>query len=245
MIVFENYGWCPCCGTTAKFVSSSNWWRDDYRCTSCDSIPRERAVMYCIERFFPNWRDLVIHETSAIVDRGLGRRLRAENPNYIPSQYYPEVEPGASWKGMRCENFEKMSFADESVDLHVSQDVFEHLLDPAAAFSEVARTLRPGGAHVFTTPLVRKNLPTEFCARRGPQGETLQLIHPPEHHLNPVSSDGSLVTTRWGYDIASYIARQTGLFTSMVVLDVLEQGIRAEYIEVLVTRKPVIAHNGG
>ena len=36
-------------------------------------------------------------------------------------------------------------------DLVVTQDVLEHVLDPARA-AEIARTLRPGGAHVFTVP---------------------------------------------------------------------------------------------
>ena len=29
--------------------------------------------------------------------------------------------------GVRCENLEALTFADSSIDLHVSQDVFEHL----------------------------------------------------------------------------------------------------------------------
>jgi len=48
--------------------------------------------------------------------------------------------------------------------LHLTQDVFEHMFDPAAAFREIVRTLQPGGAHVFTTPLVRKSEPTRFWA---------------------------------------------------------------------------------
>ena len=58
--------------------------------------------------------------------------------------------------GIRFENLEHLSFDNETLDLHITQDVFEHLFDPAAAFREIARTLRPGGAHVFTTPLVQK-----------------------------------------------------------------------------------------
>jgi hypothetical protein len=41
----------------------------------------------------------------------------------------------------------------------------------------------------------------------------------------------------WGYDIADYIFKACGLFTQLVFLDILEYGIRAEYIEVLITRK--------
>jgi hypothetical protein len=43
---------------------------------------------------------------------------------------------------------------------------------------------------------------------------------------------------RWGYDITEHIARVSGLPTELVYLDAIELGIRAEYIEVMVTRKP-------
>jgi len=85
--------------------------------------------------------------------------------------------------------------------------------------------------------LVNKNTPTEWCARINPDGTLVHLIDPPEYHGNPVSSDGSLVTVHWGFDITKYIYDACGLFTEMVYVDALDLGIRAEYIEVLITRK--------
>jgi hypothetical protein len=46
-----------------------------------------------------------------------------------------------------------------------------------------------------------------------------------------------LVTVNWGYDITSFVFKTSGLFTEIVFLDILDLGIRAEYIEVLITRK--------
>jgi SAM-dependent methyltransferase len=192
--------------------------------------------MFCLEKFFPNWRDLVIHESSP-ANRGASLRLRQEVSHYIPSHFFPSIEPGTLYQDIRCENLESLTFKSESLNLHLTQDVFEHILDPAAAFREVARTLKPGGAHVFTTPLVNKTAPTKFCARRGPDGATVHLVDRPEFHGNPFSSEGSLVTVNWGYDITHYIFESSGLFTDIVFIDALEFGIRAEYIEVLITRK--------
>jgi SAM-dependent methyltransferase len=195
--------------------------------------------MFCIERFFPQWRSLSIHESSPVLGRGANRRLTEEAPAYIASHYYPGVATGTIVNGIRCENLEHLSFGDESFDLHITQDVFEHLFNPAAAFRQIARTLRPGGAHVFTTPLVRKNDATRFCARLAPDGTVIHLMEPPEYHGNPISSEGSLVTVHWGYDIADYIFKACGLFTKLVFIDNIDLGIRAEYVEVLLTYKTI------
>jgi SAM-dependent methyltransferase len=194
--------------------------------------------MFCIERFFPQWRSLSIHESSPVLGRGANRRLAKEAPAYVASHYYAGVIPETIVNGIRCENLEHLSFGDESFDLHITQDVFEHLFDPAAASREIARTLRAGGAHVFTTPLVKKNEPTQFCASLAPDGTVIHLIEPPEYHGNPISSEGSLVTVNWGYDITNFIFESSGLFTEIIFLDILDLGIRADYIEVLITRKP-------
>jgi hypothetical protein len=46
------------------------------------------------------------------------------------------------------------------------------------------------------------------------------------------------VVTDWGYDICDRIHRASGLFTHTLHIDDLHHGIRAEYIEILVTVKP-------
>ena len=43
-----------------------------------------------------------------------------------------------------------MTFENESFDLFITQDVFEHVMTPNKAFKEIERVLKPGGAHVFT-----------------------------------------------------------------------------------------------
>ena len=235
-ITFVNMGFCYSCNRTTQFTAKNDWWRDHYVCDNCGSIPRERAVMYCIEKFYPAWREKVIHESSPVF-RGTSLRLKSEAKDYQPTQYFPGIERGAMYRGFRNEDLEQLTFDDQSIDLHVTQDVFEHIFNPAQAFREIARTLKPGGAHIFTTPLVNKNLPTQWCASMDSNGVIEHLIDPPEYHGNPVSADGSLVTVHWGYDIVKFIFDSCGLFTEMIYIDSLDLGIRAEFIEVLITRK--------
>jgi SAM-dependent methyltransferase len=62
--------------------------------------------------------------------------------------------------------------ADASVDLIISRSVFEHLVDPAAVYAEMARVLRPGGNLLFLTAnmwdygtLVARMVPNRFHAK--------------------------------------------------------------------------------
>ncbi len=238
---FDNFGHCPVCDSDVTFVSNSPWFRDNYICVNCKSIPRERALMTVVETNYPNWRELKIHESSPVY-RGASARFKQECSNYIASQYYLGKEPGSSVNGFRCENLESLTFADNSVDIHITQDVFEHVFNPYAAFKEIARTLRRGGAHIFTVPLVNKTKPSKRRALIDGDG-IIAHLESPVYHGNPVSKEGSLVTVDWGFDICCHIFEACKLFTSMIHIDDLNKGIRAEYIEVLMTVKPESAIN--
>jgi hypothetical protein len=112
----------------------------------------------------------------------------------------------------------------------------EHIFRPDKAFFEIARTLKSGGAHIFTAPLINKNNPSEIWAKQDENGNVI-FLGEPEYHGNPISAEGAPVTMHWGYDICDYIFRSSGLYTTMVCIDNLSLGIRAEYIEVLISRK--------
>lgn len=232
----ESKGYCSTCNQEVSFVAKQTWLRDHFLCTKCGSIPRERALMQVIEQFYPGWRNLTIHETSP-GNRGASVRLAQECKTYIPSQFFPGQKPGGMHNGMRCENLEALTFGNESIDLHVSQDVMEHIFHPANAFQEIARSLKPGGAHIFTVPLVNKMQASKLRARMTADG-VIEHVEPAVYHGNPIDASGSLVIMDWGYDIVRHIFDATGLFTHTLYIDDLGKGIRAEYIEVLVTVKP-------
>ena len=234
---FKQKGFCLCCEQATEFVAFHPWLRDSLRCTNCKSIPRNRALLRVLEQCYPNWTTLSIHESSPSVG-GASARLRTSCPGYLPSQYYPKQPFGTLVDGFRNENLESQTFSDESFDIVVTQDVLEHIYDPASVFREIARTLKPGGAHIFGVPLVNKHKPSQVWAKRSADGEP-EFIHEPDFHGNPVDSRGSPVTMHWGFDIVDFIKESCGLLTSIEFLDDLNYGIRAEYIEVLVTRKPM------
>lgn len=94
-----------------------------------------------------------------------------------------------------------MSFANESLDLIISNDVFEHVPNPPKAFAECFRVLKPGGVMLATIPFHRGKDLSVIRAKLA-DGK-LEHILQPTFHGNPVSADGSLVFTDFGWDLLS------------------------------------------
>ena len=235
---FNHEGTCDICENRVTFTADHSWFRDHLICSVCRSIPRERALMRVIKRHYPNFAELRIHESSP-VPRGVSERLAGACPSYSASFLLKDVALGTidERSGMRCENLECLTFDDAVFDLFVTQDVLEHLFDPQSAFREIARVLKPGGAHIFTVPLVNGARASERRATRTPSGE-IEHHHEPVYHGDPVDPGGALMTMNWGYDLAALITGETGMPTIIVQIDDLDGGIRAELIEVVASFKP-------
>ncbi|MGA1977599.1 MAG: class I SAM-dependent methyltransferase [Bacteroidales bacterium] len=235
MFWFSHKGYCPCCDKEVLFQSNNEWLRDYFFCNNCYSIPRERALMIVIEKYFPDWENLDIHESSP-ANRGASIKLKNKAKRYLGTQYFPGKPPGVIIGNWQNQDMENQTFRDESFDIVITQDVMEHVYNPAKVFSEIARTLKKGGAHVFTVPLINKHKKTEVWAIKGENGSPI-FPKEPEYHGNPIDPKGSPVTMHWGYDIIDFIKKNSGLETTIEYIDNLDFGIRAEYIEVLISKK--------
>jgi SAM-dependent methyltransferase len=234
--LFSNEGHCVTCDSETTFHATDEWFRDHYVCAKCGSIPRERTLMFCIERYYPKWKDLFIYESSPS-SRGASIKLRRSCKNYLSSHYFPDFPFGQIHpSGFRNEDIENLTFPDESFDLVITQDVMEHVFEPAKTFAEIRRVLKYGGAHIFSVPLLNKDRPTQIWAEKDEDGGIIYLQEP-EYHGDPINKEGSLVTMHWGYDICDYIYRHSGMVTTINCIDNLSLGIRAEYNEILVSRK--------
>ena len=124
-----------------------------------------------------------------------------------------EYQSGQIIKGARHEDVMNLSFEDNSLDLIVSNDVFEHVPVPDKAFAECARVLRPGGVMLTTIPFHSGNDASVLRAKLN--AEVLNHLLPPMFHGNPVSAEGSLVFTDFGWDVLGHM-RMIG-FTDVVV----------------------------
>ena len=226
-------GHCPICEKRTAFYARGTWLRDDLLCARCNSIPRARALVFVLDRYFVNWRDLRVHESSP--DGASSAKFARECRSYTPSHYYTNVPPGHMRNLIRCENLEKQTFPDASFDMVVTQDVLEHVLDPQRAFAEIARTLQPGGCHVFTVPWYywKKTL-----VRAVRDGNEIRHLEAPQYHGNPIDPAGALVVTEWGPDLCDVIYRASGMTTTVIRIMDRHLAIFGEFVEVFVSRKP-------
>jgi SAM-dependent methyltransferase len=228
-----NKGYCPICEADTHFIEWGTWLREDYKCKKCKSIPRQRALISVLNQNFPQWKDLAIHESSP------GGRssdyIKRLCRQYTASQFYPDLPLGTIVGNFTCEDLSRLTFESNQFDLLVSQDVFEHVINPESAFSEIARVLKPGGAHIFTMPWYPELKSTRI--RAVDKEGTIVHLEEPVYHGNPISKDGSLVTRDWGLDFTDIIFKTSGLSTTIYLIRDRSLGIDGKFLEVFVSRK--------
>ena len=236
---------CSVCGSTRRLgtngeVSS----RESFVCQDCFALARTEALarVMCdrllggaasLLQVATSRTDLRVHEfgfVGAIAEvlRGL--------PGYSMSDFFPDVEPGTSApNGIRCEDLGHLTFADESLDVAISQDVMEHVPDVGLAFGEVARVLKPGGIHFFTVPQDR-TLPNSVVRAAISADGTVTHILPPAYHGDPVRTEGALVYTDFGMDLER-VVRSTGLHFEEIAVPI-NGGAPQATVFVYVATKP-------
>jgi SAM-dependent methyltransferase len=228
-----NYGYCVICEEETKFIEHSDWLRDHYMCRNCGSIPRQRALVNVLNTFFPSWKEYTVHESSPGGPTTLFFIKKCRG--YSMSHYFKNAPLGQVFHGIRCEDLENMTFPDDSFDLFITQDVFEHVMDPEKAFKEINRVLKPGGSHVFTIPWYDQ-LP-KTLQRAKMNGEEIVYLEEPNYHGNPIDSNGSLVTFDWGADFIHLIYNYAKMYTTVYLQKDRELGLEAEFLHVFISKK--------
>lgn len=226
----SNAGYCHCCRQKTEFVITGPWLRDQYYCRVCHSIPRQRHINYILDQYFPNWENKKVHESSPS-----NQFISQWANHYSSSQYFEDGARGAFHNGHCCENLEYLTFADETFDIFITQDVMEHVFHPAKAIQEIMRVLKPGGAHVFTTPK-HKNLDQSY-PRAVIENDKVKHLLAPMYHGNPVGDGRALVTWDYGNDFEGRLLNLCGFPTTTYTTRNRTLGLDGEYPEVFVTHK--------
>lgn len=202
------WGICAVCGAEGQcFAREQRAIRETYKCPFCKALLRERAQADAIISYFSGRSKSL----SDFVQLEEARRMRVYEPgtigslrNYlrsIPHYTDSDYNPG----DFRHQDLQELTFEDDSFDLVVTSDIFEHISDPFRAFSEIFRVLRKGGAHIFTVPLqypLKRSSVRRVEMRNGHE----VLLLPPHYHGDGKGGK-SLVYTDFGEDILQDLER--------------------------------------
>jgi SAM-dependent methyltransferase len=206
----NRFGYCNVCGRyTFFYCHDPAGIRGSMLCLFCLSRSRNRHLAkVLLEKVGPgskslrslarrvNGHDLDIYEACAC---GSLNRYLKRLKGYQCSEYYEGVELGSlKENSVRCENLECLSFPDNSFDVVITEDIFEHIREPGKAWLEVRRVLKPGGYHIFTVPFNNsKKTITRVEIRNGYGINVL----PPRYHGDYLRDQGILVYTDFGNDL--------------------------------------------
>lgn len=237
-LMLEIEGYCPICEAPTTFRARDHWYRGSLTCPTCPngSVPRERALALVLNRYFPDWRELAIHESSP-AKRGISAKMAAEAAHLVQTHYYPDLELGSEAREYRNEDLQRLTFGDNTFDLFVSLDVMEHIPDPEAAVREIHRTLKPGGHLLSAWPVRRQQV--EGMVRRASFNTDGSITHymEPEYHGNPISGDGALVTVDYGYEIHKTLTHWAPFDVQVMRFADRTHGILGEYTEIFLAKK--------
>ena len=192
---------CPFCGPTLLLR-----WADDelaVRCLRCRGSAVHLSLGRVLQELRPELRGLRVLELSS---RGaLANWLRRSGAQATFTEFLEDTAPGIVRGGVRCEDVQRLTFADASFDLVTHTDVFEHVEDDAAGFRELRRVLAPGGLTVFSVPLSASAQTRERVRRIG---SDLHYLLPPEYHGDRLRGTGRVLSWRdYGGDIVQRLQR--------------------------------------
>jgi SAM-dependent methyltransferase len=204
-------GVCTLCGTVGPFETTGiRRSGKSFRCSHCNAALRARNEAAAILEEIGRGRHLCLKEAVGddairalavynVGSSGPTRRWLSELPDYTESRYTEGVPLGPAPDGTRNEDLQALTFADGRFDLVTSSHVMEHVADPARAFREIHRVLRPGGRYVFSVP-IRWPPPDVSVVRCAIVDGELVHYRNPAYHGSP-SGEPTLVFTDFGTDL--------------------------------------------
>lgn len=190
-----------------EIVIQENNLHESIRSHELNSRKRALILQFQLELLARGWhrrRDLRILGAEGLTRLAL--ILRGRYPYYFGAEYLPTEKDRRQFFPISHMDLQKIDFPNESFDVFISGDVFEHLPDLNKALTEIARVLKPGGLLVSSFPF---NVTRVETLVRASLSETGEIIHheKPEYHGNPVDVEArSLVFQLPGWDIVPRLA---------------------------------------
>ena len=183
---------CRCCGKIAPIIQFGV---DDEmrRCLFCRANGRYEYISEAIDEL-GKLEGKIIFELDD--NSPLRKKLKKYGKNYIRSFYSEKIPFGTVLEdGTRNEDIQHLSFSDNSIDLMISSDVLEHVVDINAAFEEMKRVLKPGGKHIFSIPMYDGMTRQRASIEDG----RIKYILPKHYHCDPAKDGNGFILVFWDY----------------------------------------------
>lgn len=203
---------CLCCNQEVQMVIDSKWggsfengklnpnWRERIECPQCHMNNRQRLMATLVKQFLSDRKKSKVYFMEQVTPIFMWSVSQFPKHSITGSEYLGyNYKGGTIINGIRHEDVTRLSFKANSLDLIVSNDVFEHVPDPMKAFKECVRVLKDGGVMLATIPFHSLEDKTVFRAQLTETG--VKHLLPAQFHGNPVSSEGALVFNDFGWDI--------------------------------------------
>lgn len=196
-------GYCECCDKEQPMIIDYVWsngvqpaWRETVACSQCFCNSRMRFVVDYISRN-KGIKDIFIYERVT----GTYAQLKKKIPTLMGSEYLGnQYKSGDYVNEIMHQDALNLSFKDQSFEYMVSNDVFEHVADYKKAFEEAYRCLKENGHLVMSIPIFKDREKTIVRTTLNSDG-SLNYCMPAVYHGNPISEEGSLVFTEFGWDV--------------------------------------------
>lgn len=221
---------CPFCGPSLFVRLNAS--ESGIRCIRCAASTNHLSIGLAFRGFAPDPASLDTCELSArgpYVDY-----LRRVSRGFSGSEYDENVEPGRLRDGIRCEDVQRLTYADAAFDVVTHTEVLEHVPDDARAFAQLHRVLRPGGLMLFTVPL--SGLAHTIERARLRDGQVQHLLEPVYHSDPQRPGSGILAFRDYGFDVIDRI--EAAGFVDCAIVSPLHRIPWLRAHEVIVARRP-------
>lgn len=174
-------------------------WRERVCCPETYFNNRMRATFHLFDLEMQPYSDNKIYITEQFTP--IFTYFAERFPSTVGSEFLGDhvLRGSTNENGVRNETLCALSFSDQSFDVLVSLDVLEHIPAYEKAFSECARVLKDGGKMMWSVPFIPSSQQNVARARIE-NGEIIHIL-PPEYHGNPLSSNGILCFTHFGWEM--------------------------------------------
>lgn len=233
LAALRNSPLCPACGLRGETVQQAVLWpelseqwglspqwakwfdqREGHRCPHCDSSLRAQQLAEAIIQTInaqvgtratslaqlcalKRVQDLHVAEINSAgsLHQFLGK---------LPHLRYSEF--GSSDPKVPSEDLANLSYADSTFDYVITSETLEHVPDVDLALQEIRRTLKPGGAHIFTVPLVEAQAQTRQRASIE-DGQLVCYLPKSYHGASTDDKDDYLVFSEFGGDFIERVEK--------------------------------------